>query len=327
MRQYKHLDADERSQISAFSKAGYTLCSIAKELGRSKSTISHEMSRNRGERGYWPKQANQLYINRRVAASSGSRITPETYEEVERLLVEHQLSPEQISGRIAIEGGSKISHETIYKHIKKNKREGGTLHKHLRCKKIRRKQYGSGLNKRGKIQNRVDIDERPKSIEERKTIGHWEGDTVIGANHQQALVTIVERKSRYTVIKKVNRKTAAEVSAATIELLAQYGEKVKSITYDNGLEFAGHETINEVLGIKSYFAKPYHSWERGTNENTNGLIRQYFPKKMPFHSITDEQVQAVQDKLNRRPRKCLGYRTPEEVFLGNGKIMRMTYIV
>jgi transposase, IS30 family len=219
-------------------------------------------------------------------------------------------SPEQVSGTLKIT----ISHERIYQHIWADKRNGGMLYKHLRqSNKKRKKQYGS-KDKRGQIRNRISIDERPEIVAQKTRIGDWEIDTVIGKNHQGALVTIVDRVSKFTLIKKVACKHAEVVTEATILLLQPYLDKTLTITADNGKEFASHERIKEQLNADVYFAHPYRSWERGLNENTNGLIRQYFTKGSSFENITDTEVEAVMHKLNHRPRKTLNFKTPREVF-------------
>jgi len=224
------------------------------------------------------------------------------------------LSPEQVSGRLKEQHGILLSHERIYQHIWADRRNGGDLYTHLRqAHKKRRKKYGA-KDKRGQICNRVSIDQRPDMVDEKSRIGDWEIDTVIGQNHKGALVTIVERKSKFTLIKRVETKHAEGVTAATITLLEPYSDKVFTITADNGKEFAGHETMSKELNAQVYFAHPYSSWERGLNENTNGLIRQYFPKGSSFETITDEQVDAVMHRLNHRPRKGLNYQTPHAVF-------------
>ena len=175
------------------------------------------------------------------------------------------------------------------------------------------------VNKRGQIRNRVSIDERPDIVERKTRLGDWEIDTVIGKNHQGALVTIVDRVSKFTLIKKVDSKHADVVTEATVTLLTPYLDKALTITADNGKEFAGHESIAKQLNVDVYFAHPYHSWERGLNENTNGLIRQYFTKGSSFENITAEQVEMVMDRLNHRPRKTLNYKTPHAVFFGNSE--------
>lgn len=208
-----------------------------------------------------------------------------------------------------------ISHEWIYQFVLQDKLSGGDLYCHLRCQKQRRKRYGSN-NRRGQIIDRIRIDERPDIVDQRERIGDWELDTIIGKGHQQAIVSKTERKWRYTLIRKVKRKTAASVSDAIIDLLAPLAKHVKTLTSDNSKEFADHKIIAQALNADFYFAHPYASWERGLNENTNGLIRQYFPKNKDFTTITQQHINYVMDKLNIRPRKCLGIKTPNQVLLG-----------
>jgi len=215
--------------------------------------------------------------------------------------------------------GVRVSHERIYQHVWQNKRQGGKLYAHLRIAngKKRRKRYGK-KDWRGKIPGRVGIEERPGIVERKERVGDWEADLVSGAHHRGFLVTLVERKSKFTVIGHVAKKTAEAVSAEVIRLLSRLRRWVYTITYDNGREFAGHGGINQALDCQSYFAIPYHSWERGLNENTNGLIRQYFPKGSDLRRVAPDDIDFVQNRLNSRPRKTLDYRTPEEVFLQTG---------
>jgi len=240
------------------------------------------------------------------------RISESVWQHVEALLRE-QWSPEQVAGRIAMEQGISISHGWIYKYIYADRRSGGDLHKSLRCQKARRKRYGT-YSRRGTIPNQVSIDERPAIVDSKRRFGDWEGDTVIGKGHRGALVTLVERKSLYTVIQSVPRKTAKAVRDAVVDGLSPYIDWVHTITYDNGREFADHEGMARDLDARIYFAHPYASWERGLNENTNGLIRQYFPKHRDLTTVTKHEIEQAMDKLNHRPRKSLGYRTPYEVF-------------
>ncbi len=223
----------------------------------------------------------------------------------EKLL--QQWSPEQISGHVG------ISPETVYQRVYADKRAGGLLWKNLRCQKLRKKRYGKA-DRRGMIPNRLSIDDRPDIVETRSRIGDWEADTIIGKNHRQAIVSLVERKTGYTLIHKVERKTAQEVGQAMVGLLNPHQKEVHTITSDNGREFAGHEEIAKQLQVDFYFAHPYSSWERGTNENTNGLIRQYFPKNRDFTTITQQEIDTAMERLNNRPRKRLGYQTPNQVF-------------
>ena len=231
--------------------------------------------------------------------------------------IKQDFSPEQVSAWLRDSHGFRISHETIYQYLLADKANGGTLYKHLRhFHKKRRKRYGSH-DRRGRIPDRVSIDERPAIVDAKKRIGDWEIDTIIGKRHKGALLTIVERKSRFTLIKKLSRNQANLVTDATCGLLAPYQRKVFTITADNGKEFASHKKIAKRLQARVYFAHPYHSWERGLNENTNGLIRQYFPKTMSFDTITDNDVHFVMNRLNNRPRKSLGFKTPHEIFFKN----------
>ena len=313
MSNYRQLTQEQRYQIYALMKVGICQTEIAKVIGVHKSTISRERRRNRGLRGYRPKQAHRFAETRRAKAVT-TRISPDTW-----ILVEHLLrddwSPEQVSGWLFSEYQITVSHEWIYQFVLKNKHQGGNLCQHLRCKKQRRKRYGSP-NYRGRLLNRVSIDQRPKIVETRSRIGDWELDTVIGKGHKQALVSLTERKSRLTLLAKVERKTAESISRSIRRLLGPIVSKVLTLTSDNGKEFAKHQEIATALQADFYFAHPYSSWERGLNENTNGLIRQYFPKKHDFTTITEKDVSMVMNKLNNRPRKCLAFKTPNEVFFG-----------
>jgi IS30 family transposase len=310
---YTHLTQDERYQIAILLKAGHDQSDIARLMNRHKSTISRELARNRGQRGYRPRQAHQLAVARMRATANARRVDPATWAFAQAKLTE-QWSPEQISGFLKVQGLPGVSHETLYQRIYADKRAGGALWWHLRCQKLRRKRYGRH-DRRGSIPGRISIESRPPAVEARIRVGHWEGDTIIGANHRQALVSLVERKSRYTLLTKVERKTAELVGKAVTGLLKPFKARVHSLTTDNGKEFAGHQSIAQQLDAAFYFAHPYASWERGTNENTNGLVRQYFPKKRRFDTIDHKEVRLAMDRLNHRPRKCLGFRTPHEVFM------------
>jgi IS30 family transposase len=315
---YQQLTQDQRYQIYAFLKAAFSQSDISRELGVAKSTISRELKRNRGGRGYRPKQAQHLADSRRQAKENATRITTETWQQVNELLIQ-DWSPEQISGTLKQQGQQAPSHEHIYQHIYADKGQGGHLHKHLRCQKKRRKRYGK-YDRRGQIPNRKSIDQRPSIVATKERLGDWEVDTIIGKNHQQAIVSLVERQSKLTRLAKVERKTEEAVKAAVIELLKPLAGRVHTITSDNGKEFSGHQGIAEALRADFYFAHPYRSWERGVNENTNGLVRQYFPKGSDFTAITDEQVQAVAERLNERPRKTLGFQTPNHVFFNSSTV-------
>jgi len=307
---YSQLTYNQRYHIYTFLKAGYCQTEIAETIGVHKSTISRELKRNRGRRGYRPKQAQRFARERQDKAIA--RIKPEDWMLVESL-ISLDWSPEQISNCCKDNQIMTISHEWIYQYIYKDKNIGGILWKHLRCHKKRRKRYGS-YEKRGQIPNRVSIDERPQIVEERSRLGDWEADTIIGKRKQGAIVTLVDRQSRYLRMSLVAQRTKKAIQEAIIALLA--GFPVHTITCDNGKEFAGHEKIAKELAAAVYFAHPYSSWERGTNENTNGLIRQYFPKNTNFLDLTQEDISFVEHRLNTRPRKCLSFKSPM-VFLNN----------
>ncbi len=281
MSQYKQLTEAQRYQIQVLKKVETSQVEIALIVDVSAPTISRELKRNTGRRGYRPKQAHNKALKRRGDAIKAIKMTLPLVDLIESK-IRLDWSPEQVSGWLEEERTIKISHERIYQHIWTDKCQGGELYKHLRqSNKKRKKRYGS-KDKRGQIRNRISIDERPEEVEAKTRIGDWEIDTVIGKNHQGALVTIVDRVSKYTLIKRVASKHADVVTEATITLLAPYLDKTLTITADNGKEFAGHETLAKQLEASVYFAHPYSSWERGLNENTNGLIRQYFTKGSSF---------------------------------------------
>ena len=312
MPSYNRLTASKRIELYALKKAGLTQKAIAAHLDVHPSSISRELRRNTGLRGYRPKQADRLACARRARARSG-RISQATWQSVDEM-IEKDWSPEQISGHFKVNGLPSVSPEWIYQHIYENKRQGGALHAHLRCQKRRRKRRGS-TERRGQIIGRVCITERPEIVEARARIGDWEADTVIGRQGGAVLVTLAERKSRFSLIIKAKNKTAAAVSAAMTTAMSPHVAHVHTLTYDNGKEFAYHHKVSDELEADGFFAHPYHSWERGLNENTNGLIRQYLPKGKSFDDLTDQDVGVIMDRLNNRPRKCLGFRTPNQVFL------------
>lgn len=320
MRTYTQLTQEQRYQIKALKDNGISQANIAATIGVHPSTVSRELKRNKGKRGYREKQAHQFALARRAKAKP--KITPEMWQVVEDK-IRQEWSPEQISGWLKREGLQSVSHERIYQYILTDKNTGGDLYKSLRCKKKRKKRYGS-QDRRGQIPNRKSIEARPEVVEKRSRLGDMEIDMVIGKGHQGGLVTIVERKSRFTFIGQVGSKQAQEVADMTIALLKPVANQVKTITADNGKEFAQHQRVADELSADYYFAHPYASWERGTNENTNGLIRQYFPKTTNFHEVTDEQVMHVVNRLNHRPRKTLDYRTPHEVFYEQSNIALTT---
>ena len=310
MRTYHQLTQVQRYQIYVLRKTKHSLTEIAKVIGVHKSSVSRELRRNQGKRGYRPQQAHELAVKRR--SKTIPRITVQNWAVIEKLL-RHDWSPEQISGRLQKERGIAISPEWIYQHVLVDQQAGGDLYKHLRCQKKRRKRYGR-YDRRGKLPNCHSIEERPRVVNTRKRLGDWEVDTMIGRKHAQAMVTLTERKSRFTLVSKVKRRTARLVRQQVCKLLLPVKDKVHTLTSDHGKEFADHLQIAETLKLKFYFAHPYAAWERGTNENTNGLLRQYFPKKCDFQSVSDKQIERAVARLNFRPRKCLAFKTPFEVF-------------
>ena len=320
---YLHLTYEQRCQIYALLQSGYSQAYIARQIGVDRSTISRELVRNTGARGYRFKQAHDKASRRRQEASDQPRkMTPDVVELIEEKLTQEQWSPDQISGRLAKDGVAFISHEIIYQHVWKDKKDGGKLYLHLRHsgkKYNKRKGKNSG---RGLIPNRVDIDQRPAIVAAKSRIGDWEADTIIGANHKGAVMSHVERRSKYTKLAKLPDKSANSVVQACRRVLLPLADRIETITYDNGKEFASHAKIATSLRALCYFAKPYHAWERGLNEHTNGLVRQYFQKGSDLSMLSDADVQRVEDKLNSRPRKILGYQTPREVF-SNAKTRRV----
>ncbi|MCA1850015.1 MAG: IS30 family transposase [Acidobacteria bacterium] len=309
---YTQLTREQRYQIYILKKAGHRQNFIAREIGVHPATISRELKRGRGRRGYRPKQADEL-ARARKQKRYRPRIAPATWAVVEQLL-RQDWSPEQVSGWLSRERQLRVSHERIYQHIYADKARGGTLFQHLRCRKKRRKRYGH-YDRRGRMPNCRSIEERPRIVDRRRRIGDWEADTIIGRNHQQAIVSLTERKSKLCLLKRVERNTAEAVGQAICELLRPLAAKVYTITSDNGREFANHQSVAQKLKASFYFAHPFAAWERGTNENTNGLVRQYFPKGSDFSRLTEQDIQRVTARLNNRPRKMLDDRSPRRVFL------------
>jgi IS30 family transposase len=304
---YKHLSREERYQIFSLLKAKQTISQIARLLGRSRSTISRELVRGRGRRGYRAADVCAKASERANIIRNALRVQPKVWSEVNFYLV-MQWCPEQIAGKVS------VSHECDYLHVYADKAAGGDLHNNLRSHKARRKRHLSGRDRRGQNPNRRSISERPSHIEDRKQVGHWDGDTVIGKVNKQAIVTHVERKSGFAVLAKVSNKSADLVGRAIKARHLPLNARVKTLTVDNSKEFADHQAIDQNLGILTYFADPYCSWQRGSNENFNGLLRQYIPKKRCMVTVTDEELTMLENRLNHRPRKRLGFKTPYEVF-------------
>lgn len=311
-----HLSDEERYRIAALRTEGKSIRKIADTLGRSASTVSREVKRNAypTDGRYRAFHACSMYKGRRSRARKGTHYTEQEWKQVRELL-RRDYSPEQISGWLKKEGLMTISHETIYRYILEDKKRGGSLYKHLRCsRKQRRKRYGK-YDSRGVLAGKRKIEERPKSADDRSEIGHWEVDTVHGKG-KESITTMVDRKTGYVMIGQLNRRTAELTNKRIKEMILKHPESFQTITSDNGPEFHGYKKVEDKLDVEFYFAKPYHSWERGTNENTNGLIRQYLPKGMSMKTLTQAKCNAIADRLNNRPRKRHGYSTPNELFFG-----------
>lgn len=320
MSKYKQLTKDERCQIEALLKRGFSQSQIAIDLGVNRSTIYREIKRNQSKRGYYRAVSAQEFCNiRKERFGHHRKLTPAMGKFIAEKLEKEQWSPEQIKGYCKAQNIAMVSHERIYQFIYQDKDKGGSLYKHLRiCSKPYRKRYGSS-NRRGKIQGRIDIDQRPDIVEQRSRIGDWEADTIIGKDRRAAILTLVERKSKFLQTAKLPTTEAAITSKKMINTLAPFKQSVHTITSDNGHEFAHHYHVSKKLEVDYFFTHPYSAWEKGTNENTNGLIRQYIPKKTDINMVDVVQLQHVTQKLNTRPRKSLGWKTPLEVFMSNFK--------
>ncbi|KMK81826.1 IS30 family transposase [Pectobacterium brasiliense] len=306
---YQQLTEGQRYQISILREENLSCHEIGSRIGISKSTVSRELRRNTSGAGYEPQQAHRMCCDRRQSAAKKA-ISPQTVDFVVFAL-EWKWSPEQISAVGSIIG-LMVSHEWIYQYIYEDKRSGGELYRHLRQGKRRyRNGYGQ---KRGRIPDAVSIELRPAIVDERGRLGDWEADLVLGKQGTGAIVTLAERKSRIYLTKKVFSKDAVEVSNAIISLLSEHKDVCHTITFDNGLEFSEHKAIAEALNAETYFAHPYASHERGLNENSNGLLRQFIPKGTDLRAVSEEDLQHYQGALNSRPRKCLGFRQPSVVF-------------
>jgi transposase, IS30 family len=309
---YTRLTEDERYQIYEGVTEKRSHREIATQINKHHSTVSNEVKRNTGLRGYRPRQAQEKAQQRLYNKHRHIKLT----SEVQSLIAEnikHEWSPDQIQGRLRNEGLPMVCATTIYGFIQQDKASGGDLYKHLRHRKTYKRRTGSA-DTRGQIIGRISIEERPSIVDKKVRIGDWEADTVIGKGHKGVLVTLAERVSKKTLIAHVPSKHAEVVKDAIIKLLQSEKKYLHTITFDNGKEFAYHAQIKKELGSDNYFAHPYHSWERGLNENHNGLIRQYLPKGIALDKVTAEEIISIQNKLNNRPRKLLGYKTPNEVY-------------
>lgn len=310
-RHYQQLTYEQRCQIYTLKKAGFSQRRIALEVGVSQSTISREFLRNTGSRGYRYQQAHGMALRRRDDGRHPRKMTLSLLRVIDSRL-NLQWSPEQISGWLRTKHCKSLSHESIYLYVWRDKRNGGELYKQLRRQGKKYDKRRNGKSTRGHIKNRLCIEDRPAIVDQRSRLGDWEIDTVIGKGHQGALVTLVERSTQKLLCAAVPNKTASAVTDATIRLLRPYKKYVHSITADNGKEFSGHERIAKALDTTVYFAHPYSSWERGLNENTNGLLRQYFPKSVSLKNADTQAVIRAMKRLNARPRKTLGFKTPNQ---------------
>lgn len=315
MNKYHQLTQEERYRMTALLRIGCSQAEVARELGRAPSTICRELTRNATTHdGFYRAQKAHSYATaRRKRERRKSWFSVAQWQEVEARLKE-AWSPEQISGTLREQGKWSISHETIYRHILANKKAGGALYTHTRImSKYGRKRYKS-RDSRGVLAGKRHISERPEEVEHRQTPGHWEGDTVIGQDKRHSLLTLLERRSGYAVIKKIAARTCAEVTAAALQAIREHADRFQTLTLDNGTEFHDYKQIEAHSAVTCYFATPYHSWERGSNENLNGLIRQYLPKGVCMKSVTQAQCDLIALALNTRPRKRLQYKTPMEVY-------------
>ena len=316
MTTYRQITAAERYALMVLQVQGLCHAAIARALGRHRSTIGRELRRNSTNYdGYYRPQLADTYARgRRSHSRRNSQFTTADWAAVDAMLRD-DWSPEQIAGWSGLHGGLAIRHETIYRHVWDDKRDGGQLHVHLRrANKPFRKRYGLH-DSRGRLAGKRPIAARPAGATNRSRFGHWEGDTVLGDSQGGAcILTLVERKSGYTVIGKLAKRTGANVNRRAGQLIRQQPRPVRTITVDNGTEFHAYARLEKTIATRFYFATPHHSWERGTNENTNGLIRQYLPKRTSMEHVTQQDCNRIAKRLNQRPRKRLGYRTPEECY-------------
>ena len=307
---YRRLREEDRHIIYRMRKAGNSQSEIAYVLGFSQSTISKELSRNRGQRGYWPRQATHKALELRESKRTRGRVITGDIEVEVRNRLEHKHSPEQISGALRRSRGTGPSRTSIYNYIEADKRSGGSLHANLRINGKRRYRHRNKAS-RHKLPERIGIEERPSIVERRGRYGDWEADLIAGCRGGGHLLSLYERKSRTGKLVKLLSKDAGDTAQAIITALS--GLRVHTITYDNGLEFAGHQQVSCALGAAGYFCQPYHSWEKGGVENFNGLVRQYLPKGTNFLNISEASLADIEAELNQRPRKCLGFQSPDNL--------------
>jgi transposase, IS30 family len=315
---YHQITAAERYTLGLLRQRGLPSAAIARVLGRHRSTIGREVRRNATPRDscYRPQLADWYARGRRSRSRRNRQFTATDWAQVQELLRE-DWSPDQVAGWLGRFHVLEISHETIYRHIWADKATGGTLHQHLRgARKQRRKRYGR-YDSRGRLAGKRMITERPPIVETRQELGHWEADTMLGASQAgPCVLSLVERKTGYLLLGQLRQRLSAAVNHRAQQLIAAQPHRVRTITVDNGTEFHEYAQLERATGTRFYFATPHHAWERGTNENTNGLIRQYLPKRQSMAYLTQHECNRIATKLNRRPRKRLNYRTPEECYAG-----------
>ncbi|MGH8630461.1 MAG: IS30 family transposase [Burkholderiales bacterium] len=313
---YRQITFAERYTLGLLRQRGLSPAAIARVLGRHRSTIGRELHRNRAHSDgtYRPPLADWYARGRRSRARRNRQFTIATWTRIQTLLRE-DWSPEQVAGWLRRHRELAISHETIYRYVWADKRAGGTLYQHLRgARKQRRKRY-SRYDSRGRLAGKRAITERPGAIEARQELGHWEADTMLGASQAgPCVLSLVERKSGYLLLGQLRQRTSAAVNARAHQLITAQPHRVRTITVDNGTEFHEYAALERTTATRFYFATPHHAWERGTNENTNGLLGQYLPKRQSMAHLTQHDCNRIAAKLNRRPRKRLGYRTPEECY-------------
>ena len=310
---YHQITREERYTLATLRKQEPKLSirEIARLMERHPSTISRELKRNRTpyDGRYRVQRAQEQANSRRSRSRRNSRFTAEDWQVVEQLL-RADLSPEQVSGLLRLIDILHISVQTIYSHIWTDKQDGGDLHRHLRQRRRYRKRYGGGAERRGRLESKRHISERPPEINQRTELGHWEGDTMVSTRSKHCLLTLVERLAGCVLIGKLPARTVAAVNRLLTKFIHEKPALFKSITLDNGTEFHGYQEVEKTTGVTFYFATPYHSWERGTNENTNGLIRQYLPKGLDLKTVSQARCTEIALILNNRPRKRFGFLTP-----------------
>ena len=313
-----HLTPFERMEIQTSLGRGHSKAEIARNLGRHPSTVGREIRRNTDRRRYSAVHAQIRYLARRAVGGRTASMQNEGLKNYVEAALREDWSPEEIAGRLfsdfSDDPGMRVSHETIYLYVYADKKRGGDLYMHLRQSRSQRRKRLNSKAKRALIHDRISIEKRPSIVDKQRRIGDWEGDTIFGKGHGTPLATFVDRKSLYTLIASMENKSATSLHAASLQAFKDIPPAfLHTLTVDNGSEFAHFKAIEKDLGLAIFFGRPYTATDRAINENTNGLIRQYLPKKTDFKNLTSQQLQAIVDKLNNRPRKKLGYRTPNEV--------------